>query len=411
MEIIYLKIFLVVLLLIASAFFSGSETAFFSLTRYQVLKLREDPKGRIVAHLLERPSRLLISILIGNETVNITASALLTSIAIYYYGEKGKWLAIIVMTPILLLFGEITPKTVAFVKAESFSLKAAPLVALFVKVISPLRNVVKWVVNLAMAPLPEVKGKPEHALDNHFLNLIEHGHKKGEFQTIEKEFIANFLRFRKKAVSEIMIPRPDIFAVPMDISVRTLKSELKRHPFSRVPIYKSKIDNIVGILPTKFLLGVDEEIKLFRLKDHFVPPYFVPEIKKAEDLFWELQKKRITIALVVDEYGTLTGLITIEDLLEELFGEIYDEYDVTQRWYKQVAPNKYRVLAKIPLSDFNYLFKTNFSCEEDTLAGFIISTLGKIPKKGEKIAIGDYFFIITQIKGQRIIEVEVEKKS
>jgi len=410
MEIIYLKAVLVFLLLGLSAFFSGSETAFFSLTRYQVLKLKETPRGKIVAFLLERPARLLISILIGNESVNIAASALVTSIAIYFYGEKGKWLAVIVMTPLLLLCGEIVPKTIAFVKARSFCLRVAPIIVLFMRVIAPIRNVIKWVVNLVMTPLPPPPSEGKKSWDTNFLDLIEHGHKKGEFKAIEKDFIANLLRFRKKTVSEIMVPRPDIFAVSIDINIASLKKMLKQHPFTRIPVYKENLDNIIGILPTKFLLGQEETRKLLALKEALIPPYFVPETKKAEELFWELQKEKITIAIVVDEYGSVVGLITIEDLLEELFGEIYDEYDITEQWYKQTGSNRYRVLAKIPLSDFNYLFKTNFSSKEDTLAGFLVSVLGRLPQKGEKITIGNFQFTVTQVKGHRLIEVEVEKK-
>ena len=410
MEIIYFKAVLVFFLLGLSAFFSGSETAFFSLTRYQVLKLKETPKGKIVAFLLERPARLLISILIGNESVNIAASALVTSIAIYFYGEKGKWLAVIIMTPLLLLCGEIVPKTIAFVKARSFCLKVAPLIVLFMRAIAPIRNVIKWIVNLAMMPFPPPPREGKKLWDTNFLDLIEHGHQKGEFKTIEKDFIANLLRFRKKSVSEIMIPRPDIFAVSADTTIATLKKLLKHYPFSRIPVYKKNLDNIIGILPTKFLLGQEETHKLLELKNALIPPYFVPETKKAEELFWELQKEKITITIVVDEYGSVVGLITIEDLLEELFGEIYDEYDITEHWYKQTGSNRYRVLAKIPLSDFNYLFKTNFSSKEDTLAGFLLSVLGRLPQKGEKITIGNFQFTVTQVKGRRLIEVEVEKK-
>ncbi len=410
MQIIYLKAVFVFLLLGLSAFFSGSETAFFSLTRYQVLKLKETPRGKVVAFLLERPAELLISILIGNESVNIAASALVTSIAVYFYGEKGKWLAIIVMAPLLLLCGEIVPKAIAFVKARSFCLRVAPMIVLFMRIIAPIRNVIKWVVNIVMTPLPPPPREEKKAWDTNFLDLIEHGHKKGEFKAIEKDFITNLMRFRKKTVSEIMVPRPDIFAVSIDTNIASLKKMLKRHPFTHIPVYKENLDNIIGILRTKFLLGQKEMGKVSTLKDVFIPPYFVPETKKAEELFWELQKGKITLAIVVDEYGSVVGLITIEDLLEELFGEIYDEYDITEQWYRQIGPNKYRVLAKVPLSDFNFLFKTNFSSEEDTLAGFLISILGRLPQKGEKITVGNFQFTVTQVKRHRLIEVEVEKK-
>ncbi|MCD6320457.1 MAG: HlyC/CorC family transporter, partial [Candidatus Desulfofervidaceae bacterium] len=404
-----LKIATIFLLLGLSAIFSGSETAFFSLSRYQILKLKESHQGRLVASLLECPARLLISILVGNETVNIIASALATSVVISLYGERGKWITVAIMTPLLLLCGEVVPKAIAFVRTTSFCLKTAPFIALFVRIITPIRGIIRIVINVVLAPFPAPYEAKTSFFDDRFFQLLEYGHEKGDLKAIEKEFIINFIRFREKTVSEIMVPRPDILAFSLRTEIETVKSLLRVNRFSRIPIYENNLDNIIGILPTKMLLENKKAARIADLKDKLLPPYFVPLTKKADDLLWELQKQRVNMAIVVNEYGAVAGLITIEDLLEELFGEIYDEYDIPQRWYQQVGPNRYRVLAQMSLSDFNYIFKTNLKSEEDTLGGIILSTLGYLPQKGEVVQIGEFKFTITNIKGKRIIEVEVEK--
>lgn len=409
MELVYFKICLIFLLLIFSAIFSGSETAFFSLTRYQILKLKETSRGKKAASLLVQPNHLLISILIGNETVNITASALATSVALTLYGKNGKWLAILVMTPLLLLLGEIIPKAFSYAKAPSFCIRVSPFIDFFVRIVTPFHNIIKkYIINTVLFFMPPPPKKPVF-LEKQFLDLIETGHEKGELKSIEKEFIIRLFRFRQKTVSEIMVPRPDIFALSIDTDLQEVINALNYHRFSRIPIYEGSLDNVIGIFHTKYLLGSGKTGKLKDFREKLLPPYFVPTTKKVDTLLAELQSQKITMAMIVDEYGSIKGLVTTEDLLEELFGEIYDEYDVTEEWYRQIAPNKYRVLAKTPLSDFNFFFKTNLESEEDTLGGLIWSALGRLPKKGDSVQIANFKFTVKGLKGRRITELEVEK--
>ncbi|MDL1957199.1 MAG: hemolysin family protein [Candidatus Desulfofervidus auxilii] len=410
MEIIYFKLILIFILLCFSALFSSSETALFSLTRYQILKLKETKNGKIIASLLEKPAHLLISILIGNESVNVTASALATSVAIALYDEKGKWITLAVMTPILLLWGEIVPKAFALTKAPSFSLKIAPFINFFVKLVTPIRNFIRYVVNIALYPLPAVSKEEPCFLDNEFLQLLESASHEDGFKIIEREFIANLLRFRHKSVSEIMVPRPDMFIISLDTPIKELKKLLNYQCFSRIPVYDRDPDNIIGILHTKTLLGLNKiEGTVKDLKEKFIQPYFVPSTKKGEELFWEMQRKKIAMVMVVNEYGSVVGLITMEDLLEELFGEIYDEYDMAEKWYKEIAPYKYKVMAKMSLKDFNYIFKTNLKAEEDTVGGLILAHLGRLPQKGETIQIENLKFTVIGLKGRRITELIVER--
>ncbi len=408
MELVYFKLCLIFFLLIFSAIFSGSETAFFSLTRYQILRIKETSKGKKVASLLAHPNQLLISILIGNDTINIMASALATSVALTLYGKNGKWLAIAVMTPLLLLVGEIIPKAFSYAKASSFCLRISSFINFFVYIVAPFRNIIKYIVNAVLYFMPPPQKKAVF-LENQFLDLIETGHEKGELKPIEKEFIVRLFRFRQKTVSEIMVPRPDIFALSIDTDLKEAINSLSYHRFSRVPIYEGILDNVIGIFHTKYLLGSEKTGKLKEFREKLLPPYFVPATKKADALLAELQSQKITMAMIVNEYGSIVGLVTTEDLLEELFGEIYDEYDVTQDWYQQIAPNRYRVLAKIPLSDFNFIFKTDLKSEEDTLGGLILTALGRLPKKEDTVQIGNFKFTVKSLKGRRITELEVEK--
>ncbi len=408
MELVYFKLCLIFFLLIFSAIFSGSETAFFSLTRYQILRIKETSKGKKVASLLAHPNQLLISILIGNDTINIMASALATSVALTLYGKNGKWLAIAVMTPLLLLVGEIIPKAFSYAKASSFCLRISSFINFFVYIVAPFRNIIKYIVNAVLYFMPPPQKKAVF-LENQFLDLIETGHEKGELKPIEKEFIVRLFRFRQKTVSEIMVPRPDIFALSIDTDLKEAINSLSYHRFSRVPIYEGILDNVIGIFHTKYLLGSEKTGKLKEFREKLLPPYFVPATKKADALLAELQSQKITMAMIVNEYGSIVGLVTTEDLLEELFGEIYDEYDVTQDWYQQIAPNRYRVLAKIPLSDFNFVFKTDLKSEEDTLGGLILTALGRLPKKEDTVQIGNFKFTVKSLKGRRITELEVEK--
>jgi len=408
MELVYFKLCLIFFLLIFSAIFSGSETAFFSLTRYQILKIKETSKGKKVASLLAHPNQLLISILIGNDTINIMASALATSVALTLYGKNGKWLAIAVMTPLLLLVGEIIPKAFSYAKASSFCLRISSFINFFVYIVAPFRNIIKYIVNAVLYFMPPPQKKAVF-LENQFLDLIETGHEKGELKPIEKEFIVRLFRFRQKTVSEIMVPRPDIFALSIDTDLKEAINSLSYHRFSRVPIYEGTLDNVIGIFHTKYLLGSEKTGKLKEFREKLLPPYFVPATKKADALLAELQSQKITMAMIVNEYGSIVGLVTTEDLLEELFGEIYDEYDVTQDWYQQIAPNRYRVLAKIPLSDFNFVFKTDLKSEEDTLGGLILTALGRLPKKEDTVQIGNFKFTVKSLQGRRITELEVEK--
>lgn len=333
MELLILaKIILIFILLCFSAFFSGSETALFSLGSVKLFQLKESnhPKAHIIQELIEKPRRLLISILIGNESINIAASALAASLCISLVGTQGKWLAIAIMTPLILVFGEVIPKTIAVSYSEKMSLWVAKPIRLFARIIFPVRWMIRIVVDRIVSLLGKYEEKKESIFfEKEIKELVDVGHKEGVIEKEEREMIHKILKFGDTIVSSIMTPRADMFTLPHDSGMDQIIKEVKESHFSRVPIYKHEKNNIIGILNTKDLLTLrnKQEATSKNILSILRQPYFVPKGKKVQEILNEFQEKKIHLALVVNEYGNVIGLITMEDLLEELFGEIYDEFD------------------------------------------------------------------------------------
>jgi putative hemolysin len=267
---------------------------------------------------------------VGNECINITASALAASLCISLLGNQGKWLAVAIMTPLILLFGEVLPKTIAVSKSEQFSLRVAQPLSIFAAVIFPVRWIIRQVVDWITSLLgPHTKPDESIYHEEEFKELVEVGHREGVLETEEREMIHKILGFSDTLVSSIMIPRPLMFTLPYDLDMTSLINEIKEQHFSRIPIYKQEKNNFIGVLYAKDLLAVKaSEVPSSTPVEHILrPPYLVPQDKKIPDLLKEFQDKRIHLALVVNEHGSTVGMVTMEDLLEEIFGEIYDEFD------------------------------------------------------------------------------------
>ncbi len=333
MELLILaKIILIFILLCFSAFFSCSETSLFSLGSVKLFQLKESnhPKAPLVQELIEKPRRLLISILIGNESANIAASALAASLCISLLGNQGKWLAIAIMTPLILVFGEVIPKTIAVSYSEKSSLWVAKPISVFARIIFPIRWIIRILVDRIVSLLAKQEEKKESIFfEEEFKELVEVGHKEGIIEKDEREMIHKILKFGDTIVSSIMTSRADMFTLTHDYDIDHITKEIKENHFSRVPIYKHEKNNIIGILNAKDLLTLREKQHVTNKNIFSIlrQPYFVPERKKIQEVLNEFQEKKIHLALVVNEYGSVIGLVTMEDLLEELFGEIYDEFD------------------------------------------------------------------------------------
>ncbi|UCD85985.1 MAG: HlyC/CorC family transporter [Deltaproteobacteria bacterium] len=320
------KILLIGILLILSALFSGSETALFSLGRFKLHLLKEQGRAGKIPELLAHPRRLLITILLGNDLINICASAVAASLVISLWGDPYKWLSILIMVPLLLIFGEITPKTIAVNYSREFSLLVARPLSFFTRFVLPLR----WLVEKIAGLFLNLFRRKEHPRDymiteDEFRTLIDVGKEEGVLEETETELIHKVFGFGDTLVSEVTIPASRIFCLPYNLSRDKVLEEISKNRYSRVPVYKKSKDNIVGILYAKDLLTLGDGWDLKERENWqklLRPPYFIPLGKTADRLFREFQEKRIHLAIVVNQSGKVAGLVTMEDLLEELFGEI-----------------------------------------------------------------------------------------
>ena len=338
------KIALITLLLLISGFFSGSESAFFSLSFIQREKIKNQKSRRsvLVKELLSHPRLLIITILMGNDLVNIAASVVATYLFVAEFGDAGKWIAIATMTPLTLIFAEVIPKTISMQKNERIALFAAKPIFLFSNLIKPAR----WFLDLAAEWIMKLIGVKKKAAspsikEADFLDMVDISHESGEITETAKELIHNVFEFGDVLIHQVMTPFENIFSLPDEMSGDALIAAVKQNRFSRIPIYKTDKTNITGLLYVKDILKTpwpNDPQKKIPLNAMKRAPYFIQDSAKVEDLFEVMQKKRLHMAFCLDRSGRASGLVTMEDLLEELFGEIYDEYDGDQSKPGQYDP-------------------------------------------------------------------------
>jgi len=330
---LFFKAALIIFLLIFSGFFSGSETALFSLSLLQRERLRKSGNKRaaLIDKLLLRPRRLIVTILMGNDMVNIAASVIATYLFISIFGEHGNWLTIAAMTPLTLIFAEVIPKTIGVTHNERIApLIAAPLNT-FAKLISPLR----WIFIKLTDHFVKLLGIEKHKssptiMEDDFRDMVDLSYKNGELKIVERDLIHNVFEFSDAHVFKVMTPKENMFCLHHDMDAESTIKSVRQNHFSRIPVFKRDIDNITGILYAKDLLKVIT--KKYRGKSKLLPnicrrPYFIQENKKVDEVFYTMKQQRTHIAICLNEQGKVSGLVTLEDLLEELFGEIYDEHD------------------------------------------------------------------------------------
>ena len=319
------------LLLSLSAFFSACETSLFSLSRLRLQRLSQtDPQpGDRVLKLLERPTRTIVTILIGNDLVNITASVTMTALIVHFWGAQKAWLSVLLMLPLILIFGELTPKMMAVAHAERVSYLVARPLELFSLLITPLQAVLKRVVDLCLRVLGVPAAlSPSGVSEEDFKLILDVGRQEGVVEPTEHTMIERVLAFAEVPVRQVMTPRSDMFCLDMNLSFDEAVAAFTKAAFSRIPVYQETIDRIVGILNAKDLLRVKAEgSPQPTLSSLLHPPFFIPETIRIDTLLKEFQRRGRHLAIVVNEYGVTAGLVTLEDLLEELVGEIADEFD------------------------------------------------------------------------------------
>ena len=417
MSVSFEQIFYLMLLLVLSGFFSGAEVALVSLPKAKVKKMVKDRrKGcSYVMRLKEDTNRMLSTILIGNNLVNVAASAFMTSIVLTMFGNSGPAFALGiatgVMTFLILVFGEIVPKSIASENNTSISLMVAPVIWYMSIVLAPIITILDAFLN-HLIKFTGIKSKEKSITEEEIRSIVTDAEKEGSIKAIEKNLIQNVFEFDEMRVSEIITPRNDIQMVRSDCSASDALKRMIKTTFSRLPVYKDSKENITGVLLIK---DVVKEIQ--RKKGNLSvakiskKPFFVPETKKVSSLLRSFQGRNEQMALVVDEHGTVTGLVTLEDVLEEIVGEIMDESDRADPAIKKIGRNSWLVQGKTDIEEVNTKLKMGLKeGNYDTFSGFILHYTGKIPAKSRVIEYNNFRMTIKEKDRQRISMVKVEKK-
>lgn len=402
------ELILLVLLILLSSFFSGTETALVALGKYYIKE-----ENKVLSGLLKEPQKTLTTILVGNMFVNVFASSLAAYVSISLWGEKGVWLSTILMTFIILLFGEISPKSIAIYMPERIAVFAAYPLKLFAIILFPLVYILTKFVEL-FSLIFHIKEEEDEFSEEDVNILLSLGKENGVLKEEERQMIEKIMVFRETTVKEVMVPRIDMECLESELTLKDVMDNIKKLHHSRIPVYEDNIDNIIGILYVKDLTRYLNEEKLDTSIVKLVrKPYFVPENKKADELLQELIKNNIQIAIVIDEYGGVAGLVTMEDLMEEIVGEIQDEYDKEEEPIKKIDENTYIVDGLVNLYTLSEVLNVDLVDEEedfDTLSGLIFELTSHIPKEKEKVEYKGIEFEVIKTQKNRIVKVKVKVK-
>lgn len=390
-----------------------SETALMSMSKIRLRHLVENhvKHAKLTQDLLDHPNQLLGTILVGNNLVNIAASAIATSIAIYFWNNKGVGIATFLMTLLILIFGEITPKNIAIDYTEEIVLFIAPIMNVFVKIFSPIVWVLTNFTNglLHLFGVNKQEKKPL-ITEEELKTIVEVSSQEGVLESDEKEIIDNIFEYSDMRVKDIMIQRMDIVAVDVSATYEEVVAAFGEKQFSRIPVYEDTIDNIVGVLYAKDLFFIPvEKIKQFDIKKYMREPFYTYEFIKISDFFRRMQGDRIHIAIVLDEYGGVAGIITMEDIIESILGDINDEYDPQdEEDIVCIKEGEYLVNGSVRLEDLNEEIGTHFESEDfESIGGFILGILGRIPRTGEIINYESIRFVIEKVDKSRIMKIRL----
>jgi CBS domain containing-hemolysin-like protein len=401
------QIVLLIVLLFLSGFFSSAETAMFSISKAKAIHLAKEKgfSNSLIKKMKDDPHRLLSTILIGNNVVNVGASAIATAIAIDLVSSNAVGIATGVMTFLILIFGEIFPKSIA----TRNNILIAKIVIIPLYWLSILFAPIIWFLNFIPKITGKIKKKPK-VTEEELMTMVEVVEEEGEIKEEEKEFIHNIFEFDDTNASEIMTPRGDMFVINAD-EEHDLE-EIIKSGFSRIPVIEEDIDHIIGILHIKdlFMHHVTSNEK-FDARKIMREPFFVPENKKLDRLLKEFKKRKQHMAIIVDEHGGVSGLITLEDALEEIVGEIIDETDKFIPLIVKTKPNEWIVLGKSEIDEVNEKIPMNIpdTKEYDTFSGYILDTIDRIPREKEEIPIGNFVVTVKEMDGNRINEYVVRQ--
>ena len=406
-----LQILIVIGLLGLSAFFSSAETALMAVNKIRVRTLADAglSSAKILVKVLDHQPKMLGAILIGNNIVNISASSLMTILVTEMFGSAYIGVGTGVLTLLVLLFGEITPKTTATLYAESMALKFAKPIYLLMQVLTPVIFIVDKLSLVVLLLLRIDPNKKQEAITEEELRtIVEVSHEEGVIESDEKKMIYNVFDFGDAVARDIMIPRIDMAFVDVNSTFDEVLEIFRKEKYTRYPVFEETTDHVIGIVNIKDLILLETE-QDFCLRDHLREPMYTYEFKKTAELMMELRKTMNTIAIVLDEYGATAGLITMEDMLEEIVGEIRDEYDEDEEdQVKELNPNEFVIDGAMKLDDLNDQLGLRLESEDyDSIGGFVIGLLEHLPEEGEEVVYENLRLVVEKMERNRIETIHI----
>ena len=375
------QLIILIILLMLSAFFSSAETALTTVNRIRIRSLADDgsKRAKTVLKITDNSGKMLSAILIGNNIVNVAAASITTSLA-YSLGGSAVAIANAVITVAILLFGEITPKTTATIHAEKLALIYAPIISIFMKIMTPVIFIINGLSNAVLLLLRiDPNAKNQTMTENELRTIVDVSHEDGVIESDEKEMIYNVFDLGDAKAKDVMVPRVHVTFADVNTTYEELIEIFREDKFTRLPIFEDSTDNVIGTINMKDLLLFDNT-KEFHIRDILREAYFTYEYKNISELLVEMREASFNIAIVLDEYGDTAGLITLEDILEEIVGEIHDEYDENEEdFIKEIGECEYMIEGSTNLDDLNDRLDLQLESEDyDSLGGFIIEHLDRI---------------------------------
>ncbi len=392
--------------LIMSAYFSATETAFSSAnsTRLKTMAEKGDSGAALACDLLERYDQLLSTILIGNNIVNILTASLGTVLFVRLYGDIGATISTVVVTVVVLIFGEISPKSIAKDCAESFAIFSAPIIRVLIWIFTPL-NFLFSLWKKLLAKLFHLSADSPMSQEE-LMMLVDEVQQDGGIDKNEGELLKNAIDFSEQQAQDILIHRVDLAALPVTASKEEVAEMFTQTKYSRLLIYQDSIDHILGTIHQKdFYVGCGVTDK--PLSEIIAPALFVLENEPISQLLKKLQQAKTHVAVVVDEYGGTCGIVTMEDILEELVGEIWDEHDEVEVFIHKQSPNSYLVDAGMDFEDFSTYFHLKSDSEMVSVSGWVMEQFGRVPENGDSFRLDGYQFTVTSVDNHRIEQIRV----
>ncbi len=406
-----IQLLILVVLLILSAFFSSAETALTTVNRIRMRYLAEDGnrKAATVLKILDEQDKMLSAILIGNNIVNLSSSSLATVLATRILGDAGAGIATGILTLCILVFGEISPKNLASVNSEKLSMLYSGIIYNLMRILTPVIFLINLLVRGFMWILHVDMDRKDDAYTEEELRVImDVSHEEGVIESEERKMINNVFDFDDSCAKDIMVPRIDMQFIDVNATYEEVLDAVRTQMYTRMPVYEENTDNVIGILNIKDLILIGRKDN-FRVRDYMREAYYTYEFKKTSELFLDMKNNSVPMAIVLDEYGATAGLVTLEDLIEEIVGEIRDEYDADElNDIQKISEREYSIDASIRLDDLNDALELDLQSEDyDSLGGLIIGLLERLPEAGETVQDGTYTFTVESIDKNRIERIRL----